>query len=47
MTFMAIGKTPDIWAAAASEYGIINWITMLQHEDARLQEYEKIPVGRP
>jgi dipeptidyl aminopeptidase/acylaminoacyl peptidase len=47
MTLMAIGKTPDIWAAAASEYGIIDWITMLQHEDARLQEYEKSLLGDP
>ena len=32
MTLMAIGKTPDVWAAAVEEYGIINWLTMLQHE---------------
>jgi len=25
MTLMAIGKTPDIWAAAVELYGIINW----------------------
>ncbi len=47
MTLMAIGKTPDVWAAAVDEYGILNWYTMLQHEDASLQEYEKSLLGDP
>jgi dipeptidyl aminopeptidase/acylaminoacyl peptidase len=47
MTLMAIGKTPDIWAAAVEQYGIINWLTMLQHEDAALQQYEKSLLGDP
>ena len=47
MTLMAIGKTPDLWAAAVEEYGIINWRTMLQHEDPALQEYEKSLIGDP
>jgi dipeptidyl aminopeptidase/acylaminoacyl peptidase len=47
MTLMAIGKTPDIWAAGVEAYGIINWFTMLQHEDPRLQEYEKSLLGDP
>ncbi len=47
MTLMAIGKTPDVWAAAVDEYGILNWYTMLQHEDPRLQEYEKSLLGDP
>lgn len=47
MTLMAIGKTPDIWAAAVEQYGIINWLTMLQHEDPLLQEYEKSLLGDP
>ncbi len=47
MTLMAIGKTPDVWAAAVEEYGIIDWLTMLQHEDPRLQEYEKSILGDP
>jgi dipeptidyl aminopeptidase/acylaminoacyl peptidase len=47
MTLMAIGKTPDVWAAAVEEYGIINWFTMLEHEDPRLQEYEKSLLGDP
>lgn len=47
MTLMAIGKTPELWAAAVEEYGIIDWYTMLQHEDPFLQEYEKSLMGDP
>ncbi|HEU5451802.1 MAG TPA: S9 family peptidase [Terriglobales bacterium] len=47
MTLMAIGKTPDVWAAAVESYGIIDWLTMLQHEDPYLQEYEKTLLGDP
>jgi dipeptidyl aminopeptidase/acylaminoacyl peptidase len=47
MTLMAIGKTPDIWAAAVEQYGIINWLTMFQHEDPLLQQYEKTLLGDP
>jgi dipeptidyl aminopeptidase/acylaminoacyl peptidase len=47
MTLMAIGKTPDIWAAAVEMYGIIDWYTMLQHEDPLLQQYEKTLLGDP
>ncbi len=47
MTLMAVGKTPDLWAAAVEEYGIINWYTMLQHEDPFLKEYEKQILGDP
>jgi dipeptidyl aminopeptidase/acylaminoacyl peptidase len=47
MTLMAIGKTPDLWAAAAELYGIIDWLTMLKHSDPLLQEYEKSLLGDP
>ena len=47
MTLMAVGKAPDVWAAAVEEYGIINWLTMLQHEDPFLQQYEKSLLGDP
>ncbi len=47
MTLMAIGKTPDVWAAAVEEYGIINWLTMMKNEDPFLQEYEKFILGDP
>jgi len=47
MTLMALGKTPDVWAAGVSQFGIVDWYTMLQHEDPRLQEYEKSLLGDP
>ena len=47
MTLMAVGKTPNVWAAGVELYGIINWYTMLQHEDPLLQEYEKSLMGDP
>jgi len=47
MTLMAIGKTPDIWAAAVEQYGIINWYAMLEHEDPLLQQYERGLLGDP
>jgi dipeptidyl aminopeptidase/acylaminoacyl peptidase len=47
MTLMAIGKTPDIWAAAVEEYGIINWSTMLKSSDPSLNEYLKGLLGDP
>ncbi len=47
MTLMAIGRSPDVWAAGVELFGIINWMTMLQHEDAVLQEYEKSLLGDP
>jgi dipeptidyl aminopeptidase/acylaminoacyl peptidase len=47
MTLMAIGKTPDIWAAAVELFGIIDWMTMIQHSDPQLQQYEKSLLGDP
>jgi dipeptidyl aminopeptidase/acylaminoacyl peptidase len=47
MTLMAIGKAPDIWGAAVEMYGIIDWYTMLQHEDPLLQQYERTLLGDP
>lgn len=47
MTLMAIGRIPQMWAAAVEEYGIINWQTMLEHEDPLLQQYERSLLGDP
>ncbi|WP_304190283.1 S9 family peptidase [Phenylobacterium aquaticum] len=47
MTLMAIGRTPDVWAAAVSQYGIINWFEMMKHEDAALQQYQRSLIGDP
>jgi len=47
MTLIAIGKVPDIWAAAVDEYGIISWWTMLKNSDPSLNEYVKALLGDP
>lgn len=47
MTLMAIGRAPDAFAAAVEQYGIIDWRTMWQHEDALLQAYQKTLLGSP
>lgn len=47
MTLMAIGKVPDIWAAAVESYGIIDWKTMATNSDPFLQQYVKGLLGDP
>lgn len=47
MTLMAIGRAPDAFAAAVQQYGIIDWRTMWEHEDAGLQSYQKSLLGEP
>lgn len=47
MTLMAIGKAPEVWGAAVELYGIIDWMTMLQHSDPMLQQYEQSLLGDP
>jgi dipeptidyl aminopeptidase/acylaminoacyl peptidase len=47
MTLMAIGRAPEAFAAAVQQYGIINWRTMWEHEDAGLQAYQRTLLGDP
>jgi dipeptidyl aminopeptidase/acylaminoacyl peptidase len=47
MTLMALGRTPDVWAAGVELFGIIDWKTMLQHSDPLLQQYERSLLGDP
>jgi dipeptidyl aminopeptidase/acylaminoacyl peptidase len=47
MTLIAIGKTPDIWGAAVEQYGIFNWISMVQHEDPLGAQYDRSLLGDP
>jgi dipeptidyl aminopeptidase/acylaminoacyl peptidase len=47
MTLMAIGKVPDIWAAAVDRYGVINWKTMATNSAPSLQQYVKALLGDP
>jgi len=47
MTLMAIGKAPDVWAAAVALYGIIDWSTMVKFSDPVLQQYVRALLGDP
>ena len=47
MTIMAAAKTPDLWAAAVEEYGILDWVAMYQHEAPTLQQYQMGLIGDP
>lgn len=47
MTLMAIGKTPQVWAAGVDSYGIISWLTMIEHSDPLLQQYQRAWLGDP
>ena len=47
MAMMAIGKTPDVWAAAVELYGITDWLTEQQHEEPALQQYDQSLLGDP
>lgn len=47
MTLMAIGRTPDEFAAAVQWYGIINWRTMYRDQDERLKAFQRGLLGTP
>jgi dipeptidyl aminopeptidase/acylaminoacyl peptidase len=44
---MAIGKTPDVWAAAVELFGITDWLTEQEHETPLLQQYDQSILGDP
>jgi dipeptidyl aminopeptidase/acylaminoacyl peptidase len=47
MAMMAIGKTPDVWAAAVELFGITDWLTEQAHESPELQQYDQSILGDP
>lgn len=47
MTLMAIGKTPDEFAAGVQWFGIINWRTMYRDMDEVLKAYLRSLMGTP
>jgi dipeptidyl aminopeptidase/acylaminoacyl peptidase len=47
MTLMAIGKAPEIWAAAVENSGIIDWSALFKTTDPSLKEYIKALLGEP
>jgi dipeptidyl aminopeptidase/acylaminoacyl peptidase len=47
MTLMAVAKTPDIWAAAVEQYGVIDWATMYRTSAPWLQQYLRGLIRNP
>ncbi|HET7161250.1 MAG TPA: S9 family peptidase [Rhodanobacteraceae bacterium] len=47
MALMAIGKTPDVWAAAVDESGVFNWLTMAEHQHRPLEKMNDPRLGNP
>lgn len=47
MTLMAVGKTPEVWAAGVEQYGIIDWFAMYEHEAPPLRQYQLGLMGDP
>ncbi|MGA2134653.1 MAG: S9 family peptidase [Bryobacteraceae bacterium] len=47
MAMIAIGKTPDVWAAAVELFGITDWLTEQEHESPELQQYDQSILGDP
>jgi len=47
MAMIAIGKTPDVWAAAVELFGITDWLTEQAHESPELQQYDQSILGDP
>lgn len=47
MAMIAIGRTPDVWAAAVESFGITDWLTEQEHEDPPLQQYDQSILGDP
>jgi len=47
MAMIAIGRTPDIWAASVELFGITDWLTEQEHEEPALQQYDQSILGDP
>jgi dipeptidyl aminopeptidase/acylaminoacyl peptidase len=47
MTLMALGRTPDEFAAGVQWFGIINWRTMYRDQDELLKAYQRTLLGTP
>jgi dipeptidyl aminopeptidase/acylaminoacyl peptidase len=47
MAMIAIGRTPEVWAAAVELFGITDWLTEQEHEEPTLQQYDQSILGDP
>ena len=47
MAMIAIGRTPDVWAASVELFGITDWLSEQEHEEPSLQQYDQSILGDP
>jgi dipeptidyl aminopeptidase/acylaminoacyl peptidase len=47
MAMIAIGRTPDVWAASVELFGITDWLTEQEQEEPALQQYDQSILGDP
>lgn len=47
LTMLALGKHPGIFAAGVQSYGVIDWMTFMEHTDPLLAIYLKRLLGDP
>jgi len=47
MAMIAIGRTPDVWAASVELFGITDWLTEQEHEEPSLRQYDQSILGDP
>jgi dipeptidyl aminopeptidase/acylaminoacyl peptidase len=47
MAMIAIGRTPEVWAASVELFGITDWLTEQEHEEPTLQQYDQSILGDP
>lgn len=47
MTILAIGRTPDVFAAGAETCGITNWTSMYERGSPALRAYQEGLIGHP
>lgn len=47
MALMALGRTPDYWAAGVDLFGVTNWLSEQAHEEQALQQYDRSILGDP
>jgi len=47
MALMALGRTPDHWAAGVDLFGVTNWLSEQAHEEPALQQYDQSILGDP
>ena len=47
MALMAVGRTPEVWAAAVDLYGVTDWLAEYEHESPALRQYDRSLLGDP